>query len=82
MHIQDHYMDLLIFACIFDQLRNDDVVLVDKTNFRFRATLPPPFFIYISAMKVFMKRSGSRLLGFVYMYIHVACTLTYGLHLV
>lgn len=41
MHIQDHYMDLLIFACIFDQLRNDDVVLVDKTNFRFRATLPP-----------------------------------------
>lgn len=42
MHIQDHYMDLLIFACIFDQLRNDDVVLVDKTNFRFRAT-PPPF---------------------------------------
>lgn len=43
MHIQDHYMDLLIFACIFDQLRNDDVVLVDKTNFRFRATLPPPF---------------------------------------
>lgn len=43
MHIQDHYMDLLIFAWIFDQLRNDDVVLVDKTNFRFRATLPPPF---------------------------------------
>lgn len=43
MHIQDHYMDLLIFACIFDQLRNDDVVLVDKTNFRFRATPPPPF---------------------------------------
>lgn len=41
MHILDHYMDLLIFACIFDQLRNDDVVLVDKTNFRFRAT--PPF---------------------------------------
>lgn len=41
MHIQDHYMDLLIFACIFDQLRNDDVVLVHKTNFRFRATLPP-----------------------------------------
>lgn len=45
MHIQDHYMDLLIFACIFDQLRNDDVVLVDKTNFRFRATLPPPFLL-------------------------------------